>query len=255
MPGNTRLRLARGTVFGTGSCRRYSGSATVELVFVVPFVLIILAAVWDLREYIAYRTELAREMYVVAEVIADHPEGSAPPFERAIGSAVDRLREQSRSGVIRGAAVVRGTQRPDGSACPADEWCLPMVSAVWPAADNTTAGRWSSTSDNACADLGNSLPALDGHFTLEHKKVLPNEGADPDGDGPEVAPAEKDWISRSLSDTEWWVIVDTCVDPEPGLFIGKMTNLAARMFDTSFVLRRRAVWGSIHDRTDCEWCG
>ena len=225
-----------------------------ELVFVVPFVLIILATVWDLREYIAYRTELAREMYVVAEVIADHPDGSAP-FERAIGPAVERLREESRSGVIRAATVIRGTQRPDGSACPADEWCLPKVSALWPPADNTTAGRWSSTTDNACADLGNSLPAMDEHFTSEHKKVLPNEGADPDGDGPKVAPAEGDWISRSLSDTEWWVVVDTCIDPEPGLFVGTMTNLAARMFDTSLVLRRRAVWGSIHDRTDCDWCG
>ena len=224
----------------------------VEVVFIVPFVLILLAAVWDLREFISYRTELAREMYVVAEAIADHPDGRAP-FEEAVQPAVERLREESRSGAIRAAVVIRGTQRPDGSACPPDGWCLPRISAAWPPAGDTTAGRWPAGSDNACENLGNALPAIGEHFTSE-RKVLPNEGADPDGDGPDVAPAEKDWISRGLSHTEWWVVVDTCVDPEPGLFIGKMTNLAARMFDTSLVLRRRAVWGSIHDLTDCDWC-
>ena len=48
-----------------------NGSATVELIVLVPFVLILLAAIWDLRAFIAYPTELARERYVVAATISD----------------------------------------------------------------------------------------------------------------------------------------------------------------------------------------
>lgn len=244
----------------TGRCRYVpgrrnpaAGSATVELVFIVPFVLITLAAVWDLRQYISYRTELAREMYVVAEAVADQP-GGPVPFGHAIGEAVLRLQENARAGVVQAAVVVRGTQRPDGSDCPPDEWCLPRVSAAWPTPGDSTAGRWSDAGGNACAAVANPLPAAGEHFESE-QKLLPHEGADPDADGPRAAPAEEDWISRTLSETEWWVVVDTCVDPQPGLFIGRMTNAAAGMLDTSFALRRRAVWGSIHDRADCDWCG
>ena len=229
------------------------GSATVELVVIVPFILVLLAAVWDLREHIGYRTELAREMYVVAEAIADDPEG-AQPFELAVAQAEARLREFGASGVIRAAVVVRGTERPGGEACLDGEWCLPMVTATWPPAVENPVGTWSRSDDNVCATGGsNELPAPAGHFA-SGQRVLPNEGADPDGDGSGVPPSEDAWISRNLRDTEWWVVVDTCVDPQPGLFIGHLANLGETMLDVSFALRRRAVWGSIHDLADCEWC-
>ena len=232
--------------------RRVLGSATVELVFVVPFVLITLAAVWDLRTYIGYRTDLAREMYVVAEAIADDPTG-APPFEVAIGRAEARLRGSSVSGSIRAAVIVRGTQRADSTPCPDGAWCPPVVTARWPAMLDDSAGTWTRDDDGACRVGGSSLPAPGAHFG-PGQRVLPNEGTDPDGDGPDSALPEADWVSRNLRDAEWWVVVDTCFDPRPGLFIGRLANMAERMLDTSFALRKRAAWGSVHDRTDCDWC-
>ena len=224
------------------------GSATIELLVVVPFVLVLLAAVWDLREYIGYRTELARELYVVAEAIADDPSGS-PPFELAIRQAEARLRENSSAGAISAAVVVRGTLRPDASACPDEGWCLPRVTVAWPPDVDGPAGTWSGDDESVCTQVEtHPLPAEGSHFASE-QWVLPNEGGDHDDPLP-----ESDWISRNLSDTEWWVVVDTCVDPEPGLFIGRLSNMAARMLDTSFALRKRAVWGSIHDLADCDWC-
>lgn len=232
--------MRSGPVGGGGA----AGSATVELVFVVPFVLLLLAAVWDVRQYIGYRTELAREMYVVAEAIADHTTGPAP-FELVVAQAVDRLDDNARSGVVRAAVIVRGSVGRNGLPCVTGEWCPPMVSAAWPPVDDETSGRWSRDEENVCA-VPSPLPAIGDHFgTLQ--KVLPDEG----GDGE----AEDEWISRNMSETEWWVVVDTCVDPQPGLFIGTMANAAARMLDTSFALSRRATWGSIHDKDDCEWCG
>ena len=219
----------------------------------MPFVLVLLAAVWDLREYIGYRTELARELYVVAEAIADDPSGS-PPFELAIRQAEARLRENSSAGSINAAVVVRGTLRADASTCPEEGWCLPRVTIAWPPDVDDPAGTWSRDDDSVCTQAETLLlPAAGSHFASE-QRVLPNEGADIDGEDPGDPPPERGWISRNLSDTEWWVVVDTCVDPEPGLFIGRLSNMAARMLDTSFALRKRAVWGSIHDLADCDWC-
>ena len=226
----------------------------------MPFVLVLLAAVWDLREYIGYRTELARELYVVAEAIADDPSGSAP-FELAIRQAEARLREDSSAGAISAAVVVRGTLRPDASTCPDEGWCLPRVTVAWPPDVDGPAGTWSGDDDSVCTQVETLLlPAAGSHFAEEQRVLpnegadIPNEGADIDGEEPGDPPPESDWISRNLSGTEWWVVVDTCVDPEPGLFIGRLSNMAARMLDTSFALRKRAVWGSIHDLADCDWC-
>ena len=232
------------------------GSATVELLAIVPFVLLVLAAVWDIREFVSHRTELAREMYVVAEAIADAP-GGAQPIESVLAQTQTRLEETNEAGVIRAAVVVRGTERPGGAACADGEWCLPRVTVVWPPAGAADpAGTWSRSDDdvNACAQNGvNALPAPGQHFG-SGGRVLPNEGADPDGGGPALPPTEDNWLSRNLRDTEWWVVVDTCVDPQPGLFIGRLTNLGEEMFDASFALRRRAAWGSVHDLADCDWC-
>lgn len=230
------------------------GSATVEVVVLVPFVLVILAAVWDLREFIGYRTELAREMFVIAEAIADDPVGGAP-LQSVIAQVQQKYEPTSVSGSIHAAVVVRGTQRPDGSACPTGDWCQPMVTLAWPATAADLAGTWSRGGASQCNRApGSVLPAARAHFGATDT-VLPNEGADPDGPGPLPAPPPDQWISRNLSATEWWVVVDTCIEPQPGLFIGRLTNWAGDMLNTSFAWRRRAAWGSIHDRGDCEWCG
>lgn len=235
------------------SSRRTGGSATVEVVVLVPFVLVFLAVVWDTRQFIAYRTELAREMYIVAETIANNPAGG-PPLESVIEQVGLKYGRTSVSGSIHAAVVVRGTQRDDGSACPAGDWCLPMVTLAWPATTTDLAGTWSEAGGTECArPPGSVLPAAGDHFGATDV-MLPNEGADPDGDGPLPAPPPQDWISRNLTNTEWWLVVDACVEPRPGLFIGRLTNWADRMLDTSFAWQRRAAWRSIHDRLDCDWC-
>ena len=47
------------------------GSAAVELVAILPFILVLTAAIWDIRAFTAYRTDVAREIYAVAQVIAE----------------------------------------------------------------------------------------------------------------------------------------------------------------------------------------
>ncbi|MXY55507.1 MAG: hypothetical protein F4029_09380 [Gammaproteobacteria bacterium] len=227
-----------------------SGSATVEFVFVVPFVLILLAAVWDLRQHIAFRTELAREMYAVAEAISDDRQGTSP-LQSAVAAIEARFRDRSDSGLVRVVVVGRGTQRADGTACPDPGWCPPVVLAVWPATAADTAGTWEAVAgQNACSPLGISFPAVGTHFAAGHS-VLPYEGDAPDGGTP---PAENTWVSRNMSAGEWWVVVDTCIEPEPGMFFGRFRTVFQAMLDTSFVWHRRAVWRSIHERRDCDWC-
>lgn len=249
-PTGARCGVAPSSRAPDASAGRVAGSATVELVFIVPLVLMTLAFVWDLRAYIGYRTELSRGMYVVAEAIADDPTGAAP-FAAAIRHAMERLRRDSASGSIRAAVIVRGTERADGTPCPEDEWCPPMVTVAWPVGDDT-AGTWAEGDAAACAG-GDALPAQGDHFKAG-ERVLSNEGVDPDGDGPEAAPGEAEWVSRHIGATQWWVVVDTCFHPQPGVFIGRLASLAESMLDTSFALRRRVAWGSVHDRADCDWC-
>ena len=232
------------------------GSATVELIVLVPFVLILLAAIWDLRAFIAYRTELARELYVVAATIADDFDG-ASPLESAVAQTQARFEPTSVSGSIHAAVVVRGLERPDGTSCPDGQWCPPAVTLAWPAGPADTTGTWSRGGAAECAGRtpGSVLPAAGTHFGATDT-VLPNEGADPDGDGAQTAPPADQWVSRTITDREWWVVVDICIEPQPGLFIGRLVNYADRMLDTrSFAWRRRAGWRSVHDRADCAWCG
>lgn len=223
--------------------RLVTGSAAVEFVVMIPFILAIMALVWDLREYIAYRTELAREMFAITELIAN--ELAADPIETIVGRAMARFSENS-AGTIAVAVVTRGTLRGVGESCEADGWCRPLVSAQWPPVPE--AGSWDEGGD--CAGLASRLPAVGEHFTAD-QPVLPNEvpaDADP-------APAEPDWISRNMRPREWWVVADTCFHPKPGLFFGRLGNLGMGLFDVQgFILHKRAAWGSPHDKADCAWC-
>ena len=239
-----------GTAWPRSGPQLSQGSATVELVLVVPFVFILLAAIWDLRQHIAFRTELAREMYAVAEAISDDRLGVSP-LESAAAAVEDRFGNRTDSGLVRVVVVGRGTQRPDGTACPDPGWCPPAVLVAWPATATDTAGTWADADgNNACMPPNGTLPAAGVHFGAG-ERVLPYEGVAPGGGTP---PAEATWVSRNLSAREWWVVVDACIEPESGLFLGRFRTVYQAMLDTSFVWHRRAVWRSIHDRRDCDWC-
>lgn len=228
------------------------GSATVEFIALVPFVLVLVATFWDVREFIGFRTELAREMYKVTELIANDPVGTSP-FEHVLGEVRSRFEPTSVSGAVRGAVVVRGTQRADGTACPDGDWCPPRVAAVWPGTADPSAGSWSRDDHTACAAAGDAIPAVGTHFAA-NQALLQGEGRDPDGDGSLTAPPASAWISRNISSDAWWVVVDICIEPQPGLFLGRLTNLSEPLMGTPFVWRRRIAWPSIHDRADCGWC-
>ena len=47
-----------------------AGSAAVELLTIMPFALLLMAAIVDLRAFAAHRTDIAREIYTVAEIVA-----------------------------------------------------------------------------------------------------------------------------------------------------------------------------------------
>ena len=222
---------------------------------VVPFVLALLAAVWDLRQFIAYRTELAREMYVLAEAIANDTQGGAggaAPFEEAIEAAQERFEPRSASGVIHAVVVVRGQERADGTACPDGGWCPPLVQVAWPGTATDPAGTWAEGANNPCTPSGGAaFPAQGAHFATG-RRVLPDEGAA--GTPGDPALAEADWVSRNIGANAWWVVVDTCVEPPEGLFVGRLAGLSAPLLRTPFVWRRRAAWPSIHDLGACAWC-
>ena len=237
----------------TGARRfRTGGSAVVELVAITPFVLALLAAVWDIREFVSHRTMLARDLYVAAQLIADQPAG-AVPIGQVMEQLQTRFEPRSVAGTLRTAVVVRGATRPGAVPCTDAGWCQPRVAVAWPAAgDPDGMGTWSATG-GACTPAVDPLP-LSGEDFGELQRVLPNEGADPDGDGPETPQTADAWVSRNMTATEWWVVVDVCFDPNPGLFLGRLTKLSVDLLDTSLVLRRRAAWGSVHDLGDCDWC-
>ena len=212
-----------------------------------PFILIIMALVWDLREFISHRTALAREMFVVAELIAS--ETATNPIESVITRVTRRL-AQYGAGTVSVAVVTRGNQRAGGEPCDDDTaWCLPMVvnggTAAWSAARaNTLAGG------GDCSDLTRSLPRRGSHFE-KGQPVLPNEGQGAAGS----PTSESMWISRRMRPEEWWVVIDSCLHPAPGWFFGRLHGLGSNRFDASqFIQFKRAAWGSIHDRAHCEWC-
>ena len=240
--------------------RYANGSATVEFVFMAPFILAVMALVWDLREYVAYRTDLARELFVVAELIAN--ETDANPVEAMARRAAARL-ESSGAGTIALAVVTRGEQRHDGTVCPtvpdpadppAASWCPPMVRLAWP--PPFVGNNWPSEAiwndAGACGDFESRLPDQGDHFA-EEKVVLPNENPA----NTVSPPPETEWISRNMRPTEWWVVVDICLHPKPGLFFGRFRDTLVPVMDLSgagFIMRKRAAWGSVHDRATCTWC-
>ena len=221
-----------------------------------PFVLLMTGMVWDLREYIAYHTDAARQTYVVAEVIANEvgPGSGTSPIERVITEVIGGLSDDG-AGRITVALVTRGDRRldtetaPDPACADSGAWCLPRVTAIWPPAPDPDLGTWNGGGD--CAADTTSLPAAGEHFPAA-MTVLPNE-VPPDAVPP---PPQSEWLSRNLRDEEWWVVVETCFHPDRGVFGGMVLN-GLKFFDVSdsaFVLRKRVAWGSIHDYSWCNWC-
>ena len=220
-----------------------------------PFILAMMALVWNLRQYTAYRTEVVRETFAIAELIANKPGLSSA--DNPIQVVVDRMKSRlahGGSGAINVTLVVRGDRRvatatvahPD---CATESnWCLPRVARRWPPSGSDL-GNWGAA--GACASFSPAMPAAGDHFPAD-LAVLPNEVP------PDVTPipAQNTWLSRNLRLQEWWVVVDTCFHPNAGLLGGVVLN-GLRFFDPSdsaFVFHKRAAWGSPHQYTQCHWC-
>lgn len=255
----------RGVKGQAGSRRRSGGAAAVEFVAFAPFVLVLSGVIWDLRDYISHRVDLAREVFVVAQVISNRSDANlVAPVAAAFA---DRF-EGSGAGSIDVAVVVRGTEQPDGDPCidpydeaDADRFCRPQVLLRWPAALNPQAGLWaercpagssscvSQLGGNGCQQNGRSrspLPAEGGHFG-NGMTVLRNEGA---GGLPETG-----WLSRDFNDFEWWVVVDVCLEPGPGLFTGRLIHAGMQALDFSdSTVGLRGAWRSLSFLNECTWC-
>ena len=227
------VRARRRHPFAAG--RIVKGSAAIEFILIAPLLLTWVAFVWDLRQFIGIRTALAREMFVVAEIIAN--ETNTNPIPVAMQQAMARLANDS-AGSVEVAVVVRGTRGSCGSP---DDWCLPQVRLRWPG--NPADGQWNGGGD--CAGRPNRLPAVGQHFGA-NDPVLPNEGR---------GQSAEDWTSRHIRPREWWVVIHSCIHPRPGLFGGLLAGFAADTLDiTEFVFERTAAWPSIHLLADCDWC-
>ena len=233
------------------SARGRRGSAAVEFIILVPFILVLSAAVWDLRVFTAYRTDIARELFVIAELIANGTEWtSETSVENVIEAAAARLGETS-AGVLHVAVVTRATTRHDGSACINDnQWCAPMVTKAF--YDYDFPG---GTGD--CRNVPRILPNQ-GDLFAQDATVLTYEDADPDGAGPLIAPTVDEWVSRNMRPQEWWVVVDSCSHfgegPRSRLIGRRFMQLGLAALDVAPVMYRRSAWGSIDDLTDCVWC-
>lgn len=269
--------------------RRFNGSAVAELLAIIPFALVLMAAVVDLRSFAAHRLDIAREFYTVAEVVANSaswPSATAQTaLRKTVNAAVNRLRGNT-SGWMRVAVVARPRDNPgDSTAVPPvpatqarnsdNNLCNPATNPPFcepevlrevdfdPVASGTQYAEWGGgTSDgNSCSDITPRMPVEGNQFARE-AVVLPNEDADPDGDGPEAAPASSDWISRNLESDAWWVVVEICTHfgggtSTPGLFAGGMAGFAMEAFDASAAGARlqRVAWGALDPLDDCAWCG
>ena len=245
--GDTRSRRSN---------RPARGSASVEFIVMAPFVLLLTGMIWDLRTYISYHTNAVREMYVVAEMIANEvgPTTGASPIERVATEAISELAGKG-AGRMTVAVVTRGDRRlntdpaPDPACSSPGAWCLPLVTAVWPPTSDPNRGTWNNGGD--CAAGTPSLPAPGEHFPADMTVLHGEVPADVS-----PAPSQDQWLSRNFREEEWWVVVETCFHPDRGLF-GGMALYGLEFFDVSdsaFVLRKRVAWGSIHDYSWCNWC-
>ncbi len=275
-----------------GHRRRLKGSAAVELVAVIPFALVLTAAIMDLRAFAAHRSDIAREIYTVAEIVAGAGLWAAASADaglrKTMAAASTRL-QQNTSGWMRVVVVARPRDDPgdptatppvlatparnsDGNLCnPAANppFCEPEVLAEVDF-DAATAGiqraEWggAASDGNRCATTDSGMPVEGATFGRD-AVVLPNEAADPDGSGPTPPPAATDWVSRTLNSDEWWAVVEVCTHfgggtSTPGLFEGAMSGLTTsvlRTFDVtgSGAWLQRVAWGSHESLDDCTWCG
>ena len=239
--------------------RRAIGSAAVEFVMMAPFVLMLSGFVWDVRAYISHRTDLAREVYVIAEVVAGAAANplartSDPNDQRLVDAFIDRFARRG-AGTVDVAVVRRGATRHDGvTPCPDPDgtsatWCPPTVTVRWPPATARDEGRWQDarrrlTVGGDCAGPA-TLPAEGADFAA-NVPMLPNEAATGN---------EDDWPSRRMLAEEWWVVVDVCLHPGPGVFTGRLIQAGYETVDFgSYTTRFRAAWRSIHDAATCDWC-
>lgn len=273
------------------SSRIASGSASLELIIITPFLLVLMAAIWDIRAYTAYRTDVAREIYDTAELLASSGRVSWSVSEKQDAAAnvllavANRLDDRSVGWVraivitrlqdIAGPPVVEATNS-EGRDCDASVATADDPDTVW---DDTTApwceprvhqeiGLQTWGDQGACANIASRLPAAGATFAA-NVPVLPHEDADPDGDGPATAPTHDQWVSRSLTDEEWWVVVEICshfgrdANPNdgidsPGLLLPGIEGLGlgANFFDARLTLYSRIAWGALERLDEChwEWC-
>ena len=235
-----------------GALHGQRGSAAIEFVVLVPFILVLTAAVWDLRVFTAYRTDVAREIFVVAELIASGGGWSGEEsVENVIKEAAARM-EKTSAGVLHVAVVTRTTTRHDGTNCVNDdEWCAPFVAKAFYDYDFPNSG----TGD--CQNFPRTLPD-EGDLFAEDATVLPFEDADPDGGGPLAAPTVDEWVSRNMQPEEWWVVVDSCSHfgegPSSRLIGKRFMHMGLAWMDVTPVMQKRSAWGSIDDLSDCGWC-
>ena len=118
---------------------RMGGSAAVEFIVMAPFILAMMLLIWNLRQYTAYRTDVVREMYVAAELIANETGSSASdnPIPIVVERVMDKL-GNGGSGTIDVALITRGDRRlatatvPHPDCATPGEWCLPRVALKWP---------------------------------------------------------------------------------------------------------------------------
>lgn len=227
---------------------RARGHAAVELVAITPFLLVLMAAVWDLRQFTAHRTDLARELYVVSEILAaggdwDQDALAADGEATQVLSRVQERMGRSGAGWAEAAVVQRGTQRDASTPCPAYNettprlsWCPPFVSR--------RLGRLAWGGEGDCADLPSRLVAQGAHFG-DGEAVLANETA------------AEDSVSRLMVPREWWVVIESCSHFGEG---DSTVALLGAIWDgmptlgVNVALVRRAVWGSVDDVGECDWC-
>ena len=223
---------------------------------VVPFVLALLAAVWDLRQFIAYRTDLAREMYVLAQAVADDAVGGTGgqgALRGGDGGGRAALRSPEHGG--RHPRRRRGSRPGSRRRHDVPRWRVVPADGAGRLARDRHESR-----GHMAGRAGQPVHADRGATRSRPRATISRPGSAccrtraRRERGANAALAEKDWVSRNIGPQAWWVVVETCVEPPPGLFVGRLTGLSAPLLGTPYVWRRRAAWPSIHSRADCAWC-
>ena len=237
--------------YRTPDLRSTRGTASIEFILFTPFVLVLMAAVWDLRAFTAHRTDLARELYVAAELLAGNGnewDAQAAAAGGEVPEILDQVADRlgaNGAGWIELAVVRRGTLRAGTTLCPAHDsddpaasWCLPRAGA------RPARVAWNGGGD--CGARASQLPATAGAHFAADAPVLPNETAAVGS------------VSRKLGGDEWWVVLEVCSHFGGGTsnapLLGRLWA-ALPWLDVGTALVRRAAWGSVEDVGDCDWCG